>query len=330
MAEELVPFKPTKAVEYNIADARIEELKSMYSNLKGDTPVGYKQVTAAIATIRDHRVDVEKMRKQLKADALEFGRVVDAEAKRVTLLLEEIEEPLKAEKKRIDDEKERIKREAEEAERRKLEEELRKKREEEEALLKAEREKEAARIKAEQDAREAKLAEERRAFEADREKMRIEREKLEADRKEAEAKAAAERQAEEARLRAEREKEEAARREVEEKERTAKAQALADAQRKIAAEQEELRKQREEIRLREEAIRKEEEARQEAIEKARLEAKRRELLPDLERVAAWGGYIATNLIDPPHLSDSELQAFVNDRYEAIDSICREIIKKGEA
>ena len=76
---------------------------------------------------------------------------------------------------------------------------------------------------------------------------------------------------------------------------------------------------------------------QERIEKLRqeqLEAIRKEnaekLKPDLERVAAWGEYLATNLIDPPHLTDSELTGFVLKRYDEINDIVQEIIRKGEA
>jgi hypothetical protein len=62
------------------------------------------------------RNEVEDKRKELKADSLKFGRAVDDEAKRLTLMLSPIELHLKAEKDKIDSEKKRI---AEEEEARK-------------------------------------------------------------------------------------------------------------------------------------------------------------------------------------------------------------------
>ena len=67
--------------------------------------------------MRTARTDVEKRRKELKQDALDYGRLVDSTAKRITERLEAIEGPLKANKELIDAENERIKREKEEAER---------------------------------------------------------------------------------------------------------------------------------------------------------------------------------------------------------------------
>ena len=58
--------------------------------------------------VKNHRVAVEKKRKDLKADALEWGRKVDAEAKRITVLLEPIEVHLQTEEDKVTKEKERI------------------------------------------------------------------------------------------------------------------------------------------------------------------------------------------------------------------------------
>jgi threonine aldolase len=51
----------------------------------------------------------------LKADALEYGRVVDSVAKRITAEIESVENVLSAAKQIVDDEKARVKREAEAA-----------------------------------------------------------------------------------------------------------------------------------------------------------------------------------------------------------------------
>ena len=145
-----------------VADAVIDELREKYGELKASDNAGYHAVRLAIADVRKVRVDVEKARKDLKADALEYGRKVDAEAKRVTALLLEIEEPLKAEKARIDDAKETARREKEEAERKQIEAEMEAKRKEQEELRRQVEEKRLAeqkRIAQEQEA-------ERKQFEA--------------------------------------------------------------------------------------------------------------------------------------------------------------------
>lgn len=108
--------------KFNLADSAIAELKKQYGGLKiqdaNDTKA-YKAVTEALAIVRTKRTSVEKKRKELKASYLETGRAIDAEAARLTVLLEEIETPLTNEKKRIDDEKEnaRLEKERQEQER---------------------------------------------------------------------------------------------------------------------------------------------------------------------------------------------------------------------
>lgn len=114
-AEKIEPPEEKLAViQYNITDSAIAKMKEKYKGLKitdlKDTK-GYEEVRLAIADVRTRRTAVEDKRVELKKDALEFGRKVDKEAKRITALLLKIEDPLKAEKKRIDDEADRIKEE---------------------------------------------------------------------------------------------------------------------------------------------------------------------------------------------------------------------------
>jgi len=108
-------------IKYSVTDAVIGELKTKYAGLKIMDSASYENVRVAIGEVRDLRVSVENHRKHLKAAALEYGRNVDAEAKRITALLEEIENPLKAEKQKIDDEKARIKAEKDQKERDRVE-----------------------------------------------------------------------------------------------------------------------------------------------------------------------------------------------------------------
>lgn len=100
-------------ITFNITDNAIAELSQQYSGLIavfGDTKAE-KELREAISVIRYYRVQIEHRRKELKADALEYGRKVDAEAKRITDSFLKIEEPLKANKEKIDAERERIKEE---------------------------------------------------------------------------------------------------------------------------------------------------------------------------------------------------------------------------
>ena len=107
------------AVVFSVTDAGIAELEAKHRGLvvaHGDKK-GYLALTQAIAEVRTARTDVEKRRKELKQDALDYGRLVDSTAKQITERLEAIEGPLKANKEQYDAEVERIKREKEEAER---------------------------------------------------------------------------------------------------------------------------------------------------------------------------------------------------------------------
>lgn len=89
--------------------------------IKGlDDRAGYEAVHAARMTLKNLRVEIEKQRKALKEDSLDWGRRVDTEAKRLTAIVEPTERELEAQEKRIDDERARLKAEAEAAKRAKM------------------------------------------------------------------------------------------------------------------------------------------------------------------------------------------------------------------
>ena len=97
----------TEIKKYNLADAKIAELKEQFKYLEisgVEDKDGYKAVSEAIKIVRTYRTGVEKVRKQIKEDYLKTGRAIDEEAKRLTASLEEIENPLKDKKQEIDDE----------------------------------------------------------------------------------------------------------------------------------------------------------------------------------------------------------------------------------
>lgn len=97
----------TEIKKFNLADAKIAELKEQFKDLEisgVEDKDGYKAVSEAIKIVRTYRTGVEKVRKQIKEDYLKNGRAIDEEAKRLTASLEEIENPLKDKKQEIDDE----------------------------------------------------------------------------------------------------------------------------------------------------------------------------------------------------------------------------------
>ena len=102
--------------KFNLTDATISELAEKYGNavIEGlDDKDGYRFVKEGEASLRGYRVQVEKTRKGLKAEALTYGRVVDAEAKRITALLTPLEWELKRKRSEIDQAKLKAKLEAE-------------------------------------------------------------------------------------------------------------------------------------------------------------------------------------------------------------------------
>ena len=166
----------TALKKYSVTDAVIAKYKQEYMALtvKGiDDKNGYDICHTARMEIKGKRVEVEKTRKKLKEDSLEYGRAVDKEAKRITALLEPIEEHLTAQEKIIDDELERKRQALINA---KLEEEAAAKKAEEDRIAKVRADQEAealrlATISKEQSEREAKIKEAEAAIE--REKQRV-------------------------------------------------------------------------------------------------------------------------------------------------------------
>jgi hypothetical protein len=114
----------TQISEYSTTAAALAELRQKYAQAVFDTstPAGMAKAIAARRELREVRVNLEKLRKELKAPALERSRLIDAEAKTLTVQIEEMETPIdaqiKAEEQRKADEKaerERIEREKLEA-----------------------------------------------------------------------------------------------------------------------------------------------------------------------------------------------------------------------
>ena len=239
-------------IEYSPTDASLAEMKTRLAVAKFDckTPMGYEAARKGIAECRTLRVAVEKKRVELKADALAWGKKVDAEARRITSELESIEEPLQAAKDAIDNEKKRI---AQEAEAKRL------------AELKAEEDRKAAEAEAE---RQALIAEENRKLAEQREALRIEQEKMAAERAENERLAAEVRAEHEKKMREEQAKLDAARK--------AQEAAAHEAWLKQEAAIKEAFAIQEQARLKQEAI--------DRAERDRLESERRKLQAERDAI----------------------------------------------
>ena len=114
-------------IVYSVNDAAIAKLKEQFGDIVVTTTAGYKMATAAIANLRAARVSIEKTR--APADDVPARQCdVTEKQKRLTAMIEAIEEPLKLAASRSTtrrndqaevEEKERLEREAEA--RRKLE-----------------------------------------------------------------------------------------------------------------------------------------------------------------------------------------------------------------
>lgn len=116
--------------EYSQTAAALSELRDRYANVvfPVETTKGMKDASEARKALREIRVGLEKMRKEIKAPALERCRLIDEEAKIITLSLRELEDPIdeqikveEARKEREKQERERIERERVAAIRKKIE-----------------------------------------------------------------------------------------------------------------------------------------------------------------------------------------------------------------
>ena len=107
--------------KYNVADAHIAALKKKYAGLKVKDikdKEGLVAVKTALSDVVSLRTGIDKKRLSLTGDYRKIVDAINGEAKRLTALLSEVEEPLRAEKDRaealIKAEKERKARELQE------------------------------------------------------------------------------------------------------------------------------------------------------------------------------------------------------------------------
>ena len=84
--------------EYSKTEAALTELKSRFANATFEvaTTKGLALAREARAEIRTWRTSLEKERVRIKAPALEYCKLIDTEAKRITVELLLLEEPIDA------------------------------------------------------------------------------------------------------------------------------------------------------------------------------------------------------------------------------------------
>lgn len=110
VADELV-FKPSPVAEYSTTEAALNDLRARFGKSEFDvsSAEGLKAAKKARTELVGLRTALESRREEIKAPILERGRLIDAEAKRITAELLKLETPIaeaiKAEEKRKEQEK---------------------------------------------------------------------------------------------------------------------------------------------------------------------------------------------------------------------------------
>lgn len=108
--EPAVPELPAiKDIDYNLPTITISDWKERALALLGAGELDYKAIIAHWQTVRNARLEINRRCKDLKEPAKEYQQAVDAEAKRLTALLTDIEEPLQQARQEHLAEKEREK-----------------------------------------------------------------------------------------------------------------------------------------------------------------------------------------------------------------------------
>jgi len=328
----------TGIVKYDITDAAISEMESIYMALTItdlDDKEQFDAVHSARMTVKGKRVEVEKRRKELKADAIEWGRKVDAEAKRIFGKLEPIESHLDREERKVTDEQKRIKEEADRKQKEKIDArllalakancnlpffdvagmtddeyedilrkateawEIEQKRIYEEAIARKAEAERLERVRQEQAAEAARMAEEKRKID---EAQAAERKKIEDERKAIEAEKRA--------------LEDAKRKEQERKDREAFEVAAKEKAKMEAEKAAEEKAEREKIEA-------EKKAEREAVEKARQEA----LKTDKDRLILYGKALMD--VPKPELKDKAAKEILGQASGALYQILKNISKKVE-
>lgn len=121
LVENELPMNNVTPIKYSVGEEQIAVLAKEYAGLKVTNSKELDVVIRSLTAVVKLRTTIEAERVKLKADSLEYGKNVDKEAKRITALIESVENPLKAARKSYEDEQERIRIEAAEKEQNRIE-----------------------------------------------------------------------------------------------------------------------------------------------------------------------------------------------------------------
>ena len=115
MTEAMQPTIDSQLIVYNYTDETLVLLREQAKEIhlaSLDDEESLKKVRDMRLMLRSVRVAIEKRRKELKDSALKYGQRVDAEAKRITAIIEPQETRLIAEEESVEREKQRVRDEA--------------------------------------------------------------------------------------------------------------------------------------------------------------------------------------------------------------------------
>lgn len=177
------PMEPLEITEYNVTKAALATLAQNYKSVvyQVATKEGMNSAKAARSEIKGYRINLEKMRKEIKEPALRRCQLIDDEARHITAELVALENPIDQQIKAEENRLEELRTAAIRAEQARIEAEALAKREAEEKVLAEQRadiarreavlaQAEQARIAAEEESR-RKIEEQERAA-----RMKIENE----------------------------------------------------------------------------------------------------------------------------------------------------------
>lgn len=88
----------TSIVEYNATEAALADLRTQYAGVQYDvtTKKGDEDARKARQTLVKLRTSLEKKRSEIKQPAIDYAKLIDAEAKRITAEIKLLEEPIDA------------------------------------------------------------------------------------------------------------------------------------------------------------------------------------------------------------------------------------------
>ena len=95
--------------EFSKTEAALAHLREKYSTFPdpASSQEAYEEVKAGVKELTGYRTSLEAKRKEIKQPYLDAGKVIDSKAKEITAALVELEDPMKAAKKLVDDRKKR-------------------------------------------------------------------------------------------------------------------------------------------------------------------------------------------------------------------------------